>query len=111
VHGDGLIVCLDGVATREGAEALEGQFVGVPREQLPATEGGEYYWADLIGLAVLNLAGVSLGKVTRLIETGANDVLVVTDGERERLLPFVGHVVKDVDVAAGRINVDWEADW
>ncbi len=111
VHGDGLIVCLDGVATREGAEALEGQFVGVPREQLPATDGGEYYWADLIGLAVLNLAGVSLGKVTRLIATGANDVLVVTDGEQERLLPFVGHVVKDVDVAAGRINVDWEADW
>ena len=54
---------------------------------------------------------MSLGKVTSLIETGANDVLVVTEGKQERLLPFVGHVVKDVDVAAGRINVDWEADW
>ena len=111
VHGDGLIVRLEGVATRDAAEALEGQYVGVPRDQLPATQGGEYYWADLIGLTVVNQAGVSLGKVTSLIETGANDVLVVTEGKQERLLPFVGHVVSEVNLAAGCIKVDWEADW
>jgi 16S rRNA processing protein RimM len=111
VHGDGLIVRLEGVATREGAEALEGQFIGVPREALPDVASGEYYWADLIGLSVFNQSGVSLGIVTSLIETGANHVLVVTEGKQERLLPFVEHVVKEVSVTAGRISVDWEADW
>jgi 16S rRNA processing protein RimM len=71
----------------------------------------EYYWADLIGLAVVNLQDQPLGRVTSLIETGANQVLVVADGERERLLPFVEHVVGKVDVPGGVIRVDWDLDW
>lgn len=110
-HGDGWVACFYGIADRDGAEKLKGLYVGAPRENLPQPEEGEYYWADLIGLTVVNEQGVVLGQVKTLIETGANDVFVVQDGETERLVPFVDHVVKQVDVGAGRICVDWGKDW
>lgn len=111
VHGDAVVAQLDGVSDRDGAEALEKMYVGAPRSSMPPPDAGEYYWADLIGLAVVNEASVSLGKVANLLETGANDVLVVRDGERERLLPFVEHVVREVDIPGRRIRVDWQLDW
>ena len=114
-HGDGFVVAFAGVADRTGAEALKGMLVGAPRAVLPAVPEDEYYWADLIGLDVVNRAGESLGKVAGLIETGASDVLRVLDADAaepvERLLPFVAAVVGKVDVAAGVIHVDWERDW
>lgn len=114
-HGDGFVVAFAGVADRTGAEALKGMLVGAPRAALPAVPEDEYYWADLIGLDVVNRAGESLGKVAGLIETGASDVLRVLDADAaepvERLLPFVAAVVGKVDVAAGVIHVDWERDW
>ena len=80
-------------------------------QQLPAAQPGEYYWSDLQGLEVVTLQGESLGTVDHLLETGANDVLVVT-GERERLIPFVlGQVVDDVDLERGEIRVDWDRDF
>jgi 16S rRNA processing protein RimM len=72
---------------------------------------GEYYWADLEGLRVVNLEGVEFGTVSHLFETGANDVLVVTDGERERLIPFTRNAVKKVDLAAREIRVDWDPEF
>jgi 16S rRNA processing protein RimM len=78
---------------------------------LPAIEDNEYYWADLIGLAVMNRAGDVLGTVAGLLETGANDVLVVRDGEIERLLPMVATVIDSIDLAARVIRVDWGRDW
>jgi 16S rRNA processing protein RimM len=78
---------------------------------LPPLEAGEYYWTDLEGLTVRNTAGQVLGSVERLLETGANDVLVL-DGGRDRLIPFVaGQVVLNVDLEAGEIEVDWEASY
>ena len=86
--------------------------VGVPREELPPTAKDEYYWTDLIGLAVVNGKDQSLGNVLGLIETPGNAVLRVGDGEgSERLLPFVDAVVVAVDLSARRIRVDWETDW
>lgn len=85
--------------------------IGVRRDQLPDTAPGEYYWRDLIGLAVVTRQGEPLGKVDHLLETGANDVLVVA-GERERLIPFVpGPIVTQVDLQAGVIEVDWDKDF
>lgn len=114
-HGKGWLVKLAGVDDRTSAERLVGQFFGAPREALPATNENEFYWADLIGLEVVNERRESLGHVRELIESGAHAVLVVTEGEgetvRERLLPFVGQVVKDVDVSTGVVRVDWERDW
>lgn len=113
VHGESVVVEFDGVADRNAAEALKGMLVGVPRPALPPASENEYYWADLIGLQVVNSRDESLGRVLGLIETGANDVLRVgtEEGEPERLLPFVAAVVLSVDVEAGTIRVDWEADW
>jgi len=108
-HSGGVIIRLEGVNDRTAAESLEGMFVGVPREALPRTGKDEYYWADLIGLAVRNERGESLGKVNSLIETGAHRVLVVKAEGRERLLPFVGEIVKQV--SQDGILVAWEQDW
>jgi 16S rRNA processing protein RimM len=114
-HGSIWVAKFAGVDDRVGAEALEGRYVGAPREALPTTADGEYYWADLVGLAVVNEQGERLGCVDSLIETGANQVLVVRDtagGEKvERLLPFVGEVVKEVDRVAGLVRVCWGSDW
>jgi 16S rRNA processing protein RimM len=109
-HGGSLLAKLKGVQDREQAAALRGREVAVPREALPGSAEGEYYWADLAGLRVANLEGEALGVVTGLLETGANQVLVV-HGERERLIPFVAAVVKSVDVARGALVVDWGADF
>lgn len=112
-HGKGLVAKFEGIDDRTAAEKLDGLYFAAPRADLPATEEDEFYWGDLIGLSVVNEAGESLGRVASLIEAGANQVLVVKNEaeERERLLPFVGDVVKDVAVADGRIRVAWEKDW
>ncbi len=110
-HGKGLIAQVAGVADRDAAQALVGRDIAIDRAQLPALPEGEYYWSDLIGLQVYGTGGVPLGRVKELIETGAHDVLVV-QGERERLIPWaVPQIVKAVDLAAGRIDVDWAPDY
>ena len=84
--------------------------IAVPRQDLPQTRDGEYYWTDLEGLQVVHRDGRSLGKVAYLMATGANDVLVV-NGDGEHLIPFVmGKVILDVDLGVGQISVDWEWD-
>lgn len=110
-HGDGIVAKLSGIDNRDASEALGSCFIGAPRDALPVPKQDEYYWADLVGLDVVNLLDQSLGRVESLIETGANQVLVARDGERERLLPFVAQVVKEVDVPGRRIRVDWGSDW
>ena len=110
VHGDHLVAKLQGIADRDVALRLKGKAVAVPRAQLPEPADGEYYWSDLIGLAVQNVQGVELGRVKQLFETGANDVLVV-EGARERLIPYIDQVVLEVDIAGKRMLVDWDAEF
>ncbi len=110
-HGPGLVVKLASVDDREQARALVGADIAVERDQLPALTDDEYYWNDLVGLGVVTRDGRELGKVTGLMETGANDVLVV-GGERERLIPYIpGQVVLRVDTRAGCIEVDWDPEF
>jgi 16S rRNA processing protein RimM len=109
-HRQGLAAKLEGCDDRNVAAGLAKLDVAVPRKSLPENKSGEYYWTDLIGLDVLNLQGEALGTVASLIETGANDVLLV-DGDRERLIPFIGPVVVEVDLAEGRLMVDWALDY
>lgn len=109
--GKGVVASLPGVADRDAAEALRGVDIYVPRTALPAPKPGEYYWVDLQGVQVETLEGVALGHIDHVFSTGANDVLVVR-GERERMIPFVQpDVVREVDIAAGRMVVDWDADF
>lgn len=110
IHGKGIVALLEGCADRDAAAALVGCDIAVDRAQMPAAGKGEFYWADLMGLKVLTLEGVELGVVDHLFETGANDVLVVK-GERERLLPYTDSVVRDIDLAAGLMRVDWDPEF
>jgi 16S rRNA processing protein RimM len=110
LHGDFIVAKLADCNDRDAAFALQGQEIAVNREELPDTDEGEYYWEDLIGLTVVNREGVELGKVSSLMETGAHDVLVVK-GEKEFLIPFVEVYVLNVDLAQGRIEVDWGLDY
>jgi 16S rRNA processing protein RimM len=111
VHGDHVVAKLEGCSDRDAAAMLKGCVLAVPREAFPEAAAGEYYWADLIGLAVRNSAGQDFGTVASMMETGANDVMAVKLGEVERLIPFIASVVKRVDVAGGVIEIDWELDY
>ncbi len=107
--GNGFACRLEDVETREAAEALNGAEIHVNRAALPPAGKDEWYWADLKGLEVSNLAGERLGAVSGLMATGANDVLIV-EGDRRRLIPFLpGSRVREVNLADRRLVVDWDA--
>ena len=111
MQGKAIVAQLDGVDNRDLAEKLVGCTVAISREQLKPLKNNEYYWADLLGLEVVNTQGQAFGKVDSLFETGSNDVLVV-QGERERLVPWIMHqVIQSVDLNEKRIVVDWDADF
>jgi 16S rRNA processing protein RimM len=89
-------------------------------QQLPALAEGEYYWVELEGLRVVNLEGLTLGVISHLLETGANDVMVVVSeaksppgpsGGQDHLIPYVPEVVKQVDLESGVVRVDWGPDY
>lgn len=110
-QGKTVVAALKGINNPEQAAGLVGKAISVPRAKLPPVDEQTYYWVDLIGLAVSNTDGQKLGTVDKMIETGANDVMVVA-GDRERLIPFViGHYVTQVDLQAGCIEVDWDPDF
>lgn len=111
VHNKTLAAQLPDCPDRNAAEKLKGLLIAVPRSSLPVQEEGEYYWSDLIGLAVVNEAGMALGTVTNLLETGANDVLCVHGDSGEILIPFVASAIRQVDLQNKTIRVDWSVDY
>lgn len=110
VQSGSVVAKLAGCEDRDAAAPYRGQQVAVAREAFPPPAANEFYWADLVGLKVVNEQGEDLGEVREVLETGANDVLVV-QGERERLIPFTELVVKKVDVAGRVIRVEWGSDF
>jgi 16S rRNA processing protein RimM len=111
LQGKTIVAQLAGVNDRDQAAGLMGWDVFIARDQLPKAAKGEYYWSELIGLNVETIDGVQLGVVDSLLETGANDVVIV-QGERERVIPFLqGQTIIDVDLDAGRIIVDWDPEF
>jgi 16S rRNA processing protein RimM len=112
-HGDGVVATARELPDRDAAEALKGARIFVSRASFPTPAADEYYWVDLVGLAVVNRQGEALGTVADLLDTGVHSVLRVTgaaDGV-ERLIPFVAAYVDDVDRATRRITVDWGMDF
>ncbi len=109
-QGKSLVARLDGVNDRDEAARWLQCDIAIRPGQLPAAGEGEYYWSQLIGLTVVTSEGVELGVVKQMMETGANDVLVV-QGERERLLPYIDEVVLDIDLDGGRMRVDWDPEF
>lgn len=112
VQGKSLVAKFDGIDDRDQAMTLIGLDLSVERSCLPDLPEGEYYWADLIGMQVINRADENLGQVAEIVETGANDVLIVRDGTQEHLIPFVlDHFIEQIDLKAREIRADWQTDW
>ena len=111
LQAGGVVASLEGLADRDAAAALNEQVVSVPRSALAKPKRGEFYWTDVLGSEVISTTGVALGTLASVTSNGAQDVMVV-QGERERLIPFVvGPIVQGVDAAAKRIVVEWEPSW
>lgn len=116
-HGKGLVARLHGIDTPEQARLYANLDIAVPKTELPNLKQGEYYWSQLENLLVYTESGVLLGRVDHLMETGANDVLVVKGTEEsidreERLLPWLpDQVVKEIDLDSGTMRVDWDPEF
>lgn len=112
LHGKGVVARLAGCDDRDVAAGFVGSDIAILREQLQQAAPGEYYWTDLIGLSVQTVDGVELGVVNHLLETGSNDVMVVLQGKRERLVPFIREqVVCEIDLTGKKMVVDWDPDF
>ena len=117
VHGKCLIALPKNCQDRNQAQGYVGYEIWTDRKQLPILDDGEYYWRELEGLQVINEAGEYLGKVDHLLETGANDVLVVkadkdSIDDRDRLIPYVeSHYIREVDLQQGKLFVNWDAEY
>jgi len=110
-HVNCVVVRLEGIDDRDQALKLKSSKITVPKDRFPPLESGQYYWADLIGLKVINVEGVGLGIIVEMKTTGANDV-IVAKAERERLIPFVmDRFVKEVNLIEGKMLVDWDAEF
>nr|WP_305906560.1 ribosome maturation factor RimM [Methylomarinum sp. Ch1-1]MDP4519249.1 ribosome maturation factor RimM [Methylomarinum sp. Ch1-1] len=111
-QGKLVVAALEGITDRDMAAPLSGSKILIDKKQLPAAQEGEYYWADLVGLRVETDQGVALGTVDHLLETGANDVLVVKGDGKERLIPFLQQqTVLSIDLEQGVMVVDWDPDF
>jgi 16S rRNA processing protein RimM len=113
-QGDGYVAVSPEVTDRTAAEALRGARIFIARADFPRPGADEFYWADLIGMAVVNRDGIALGAVAGLLDNGPQSVLRVQrpgEGGEERLIPFVSAYVDNVDLPARRIDVDWGLDY
>ena len=116
-QGDAVVATTQEVSDRDAAQALTGARIFVSRSSFPTPAADEFYWVDLIGLAVVNRDGLALGVVGGLIETGPHCVLKLQPPEgsaadaEERLIPFVDAYVDRVDLAGRTIHVDWSTDF
>ena len=110
-HGKGIVARLESCHDRQEAARFLGADIAIYREQLPSLPEDEYYWSDLIGLTVINQENIILGQIEYLLETGANDVMVVT-GKGERLIPLVfKEIVLEVNLAQRWLRVAWDVDF
>lgn len=100
-----------GFDNRELAERLTNIEILVAKDLLPALSADEYYWHELVGMTVVNINGVVLGKVQDMLATGANDVMIV-EGENRTLIPYVDEeFVVSVDDNKKLITVKWDEDF
>lgn len=113
VHGKVIVARLAGFDLPETVSVLRGHDIAVPRAALPESGEAEYYWTDLVGMAVVNREQLQLGKVVKVFDNGAHSVLAV-EGQPEAgevLIPFVAAYIDGVDVAERVIRVDWQPDF
>lgn len=110
IHYNHIIVKIPNCDLPEQARDFTDLAIGIWRDQLPNLEKDEYYWADLVGLKVVNCNGEQFGVVQELMATGSNDVLVVV-GDSKYLIPYISNVICKIDLTEKIIIVDWERDF
>lgn len=111
LHNGELQIKFAGIDDRDEAHLLRGYTIEIERSAFSPAEEDEYYWADLVGMTVLNREGITLGEVANLMETGAHDVLVVQGEYGQKLIPFVGHYIDRVDETNRVVTADWGTDY
>lgn len=105
--GAGMIrLIVEGVSDLDQADALKGAIVMIAASELPAAAPGEFYYYQAVGCEVVLTDGRKIGIVQEVLSTGANDVLVVRDGQQETLVPVIADVVKEMDLDARRIVIE-----
>lgn len=109
-QGPKIVAALDGLNSFDTARRYVGQTISIAADELPKLAPGEFYWAQLQGLEAVTESGARLGVVDHLFETGANDVMVIRQDQKEFLVPYVPDVVCRVDLEEGRIELNWEMD-
>lgn len=109
--GDELQVKFEGIDDRDQAFALRGYTVEILRDEFSPAGEDEYYWTDLVGMTVVNKEGITLGTVKNLMETGANDVLVIQGTDKQILIPFVSNYIETVNHDSKTITADWGLDY
>ncbi len=111
LHGKYLVAKFVGCEERDDAQQWTNCEIAVKRSQLPELPAGQYYWSDLEGLTVKTVAGLTLGIIDEVMETGANPVLII-QGEKRHLVPYLPEkVVKEVNLASNYVIVDWDSDF
>lgn len=111
INGDELLARFEGIADRNAAALLRGYTIEIDRSSFADTEDDEYYWADLVGLTVINREQLNLGTISSLMDTGAHDVLVVDGDFGRKLIPFVAQYIDEVNIPQKKICVDWGSDY
>jgi 16S rRNA processing protein RimM len=101
----GALLSLDGITNREQAESMAGSLLMMNRSEMPMLGEGEYYWSDLIGLAVWTTENKMIGHIESIIQTGANDVYVVKGPDGETLVPALAKVVLEIDLEQHAMRV------
>jgi len=110
IHGKSIIVKIEAINDREQAQVYTNDDIAIDGKALPKLNKDEHYWKDLIGMSVITKDGTALGTITNLLETGANDVLIVT-GDRERMIPYTKQTVESIDTEKKTIIVDWDPEF
>ncbi len=114
-QGKNIVAQLEGINTREQAEALKGTQIAIHTDQLEPLGKNEYYWKDLIGLKVETTEGINLGKIDWIFNTGSNNVLIIkedTKEKKERMVPYLmGNVVISIDFDTDLMIVDWDPEF
>lgn len=106
IHGNHVLLKIEKFDNRDDACVFINSQIIIDRKNLPNLTEGQYYWNDLEGMEVQGIDGNKIGKVSHMIETGSNDVMVMEDNKE--LIPFIfGQVVKKVDIEKNLIEVDW----
>lgn len=104
-HGAVILLTLAGYDNINQVQEMVGSELLLNRQHLPATAEDEYYWHDLLGLTVMTNDGMQLGTLSGILETGANDIYVVTGQDREYLIPAVASVISAVDLTARTMTI------